>query len=106
MQPILNMKRRIGLGLLWLPGIGLPLVCIELFANRAISDDDRALCWTILLAHLAATILMGVFFLGSIVWVFCLVYAILTFCGKNTPDLPLLSGLGKKLAVATKAHVE
>ena len=44
MNPILNMKRRIGLGLLWLPGIGLPLTCLELFGNKEISDDDRALC--------------------------------------------------------------
>ena len=39
MNPILNMKRRIGLGLIWLPGIGLPLTCLELFGNKEIADE-------------------------------------------------------------------
>ncbi|MBR0426542.1 MAG: hypothetical protein IJK01_10595 [Clostridia bacterium] len=102
MNSILNMKRRIGLGLLWLPGPGLALSALELFTNKSISDEDRALCWTILLTHLAESILMCFFFLGAVLSIVCLVYAILTFCGKTTPDLPGLTQLGKILAKATK----
>lgn len=102
MNAVLNMKRRIGLGLLWLPGVGLPLVCIELFGGKDLSDEDRALYWTILLSHIAATALAWVFFIGFLVWVLCLVYAILTFCGKNVPEMPFLCKLGEKLAKWTK----
>ncbi len=102
MQPILNMKRRIGLGLCWLPGIGLPLACIELFGNKDITDEDRSLLWTIVLSHIAAAALTWVFFIGLIIWILCLVYAILTFCGKNTPEMPFLCILGKKLGEWTK----
>lgn len=106
MNPILNMKRRVGLGLCWLPGIGLPLVALELFGNKEIADEDRALCWTILLTQAASYVLMGVFFLGLIVMVLCTVYAILTFCGKSTPEVPGLTQLGKKLAELTKPDAE
>lgn len=106
MNPILNMKRRIGLGLCWLPCIGLPLSMIELFGNRNIADEDRALCWTIVLTHAASWILMSVFFLGSIVMALCAVYAILVFCGRSTPDVPGLTQAGKKLAELTKPRDE
>lgn len=106
MNPILNMKRRIGLGLCWLPGVGFPLVALELFGNKGIADEDRALCWTILLTHLASYVLMGIFFLGVIVSVLCVVYAVLTFCNKSTPEVPGLTQLGKKLADCTKPNVE
>ena len=102
MNPILNMKRRIGLGLCWIPGIGILLSALELFGNRGIADEDRALMWTILLTHAAAYVLLCVFFLGIVIMALCLVYAILTFCGKNTPDVPGLSKLGKKLADLTR----
>ncbi len=106
MQPILNMKRRIGLGLLWLPATGLPLTCLELFGNHDITDEDRAMCWTILLSHLAAALLTCVFFIGAVIWIICLVFAILTFCGRETPNMPLLSDLGKKFAAWTKPQAE
>ena len=102
MQPILNMKRRIGLGLCWVPGVGLPLACIELFGNKDITDEDRALMWTIILSHIAAMALTWVFCIGLIIWILCLVYAILTFCGKNAPEMPFLCILGKKIADWTK----
>lgn len=102
MQPILNMKRRIGLGLCWLPGLGLALACIELFGNKQITDEDRALMWTIILSHIAAMALTWVFCIGLVIWILCLVYAILTFCGKNAPEMPFLSMLGKKLVEWTK----
>jgi hypothetical protein len=102
MNPVLNMKRRIGLGLCWIPGIGILLSALELFGNREIADEDRALMWTILLTHAAAYVLLCVFFLGIVVMALCLVYAILTLCGKNVPEVPGLSKLGKKLAELTK----
>lgn len=102
MQPILNMKRRIGLGLCWIPGLGLSLACIELFGNKDITDEDRALMWTIILSHIAAMALTWVFCIGLVIWILCLVYAILTFCGKNAPEMPFLSTLGKKLVEWTK----
>ena len=102
MNSILNMNRRIGLGLLWIPCIGLVLSALELFTNHAISDEDRALCWTILLTHLASSVLMCVFFIGVVLWVLCIVYAILTFCGKNATEVPGLTQLGAILAKATK----
>ena len=106
MNPVLNMKRRIGLGLCWLPGIGIFLTALELFGNPGISDDDRALFWTILLAHVAAYALLPIFLLGIVIMILCVVYAILTFCGKTTPEVPGLSALGKVLANATKPRVE
>lgn len=106
MNPVLNMKRRIGLGLCWIPGIGILLSALELFGNREIADEDRALMWTILLTHAAAYVLLCVFFLGIVVMALCLVYAVLTFCGKNVPEVPGLSKLGKKLAELTKPNEE
>ena len=106
MNPVLNMKRRIGLCLLWIPSIGLMLSLLELFTNKEITDEDRALFWTIAMTHIAATILLCVFFVGVVLWVVCIVYAIMTFCGKNTPDLPGLTQLGKLLAKATKVKAE
>ncbi len=106
MNPVLNMKRRIGLGLLWIPSIGLMLSLLELFTNKEITDEDRALFWTIAMTHIAAAILLSVFFVGVVLWVVCIVYAIMTFCGKNTPDLPGLTQLGKLLAKATKVKAE
>ena len=102
MNSILNMKRRIGLGLLWIPGIGLMLSALELFTNHAISDEDRALCWTILLTHVAASVLTCVFFIGVVLWILCIVYAILTFCGKTVTEVPGLTQLGRVIANATK----
>ena len=72
MQPILNMKRRIGLGLCWVPGLGLSLACIELFGNKDITDEDRALMWTIILSHIAAMVLTWVFCIGLVIWILCL----------------------------------
>ena len=106
MNSILNMKRRVGLGLLWIPGLGVPLTCLELFSDRRISDEDRALCWTILLTHLASSALMFVFFVGVVLWVLCIVYAILTFCGMNVGEVPGLTQLGRVLAKATKPNNE
>ena len=102
MNSILNMKRRVGLGLLWIPGVGLPLTCLELFANRGISDEDRALCWTILLTHFCAGALTFVFFIGVVLWVLSIVYAILTFCGLTVGEVPGLTQLGRILARITK----
>ena len=102
MNSILNMKRRIGLGVLWIPGIGLPLSALELFTNHSISDEDRALCWTILLTHIASYLLVCVFFIGVVLWILCIVYAILTFCGKTVPEVPGLTQLGRIFAKATK----
>lgn len=102
MNPILNMKRRIGLGLLWLPGIGLPLTCIELFGNKEISDDDRGLCWMILIVHIAAAILLAVFYVGLLLYALCILYAIFAFIGKNVPEIPLAGKWGRKLAEITK----
>ena len=58
------------------------------------------------MTHIATTILLCVFFVGVVLWVVCIVYAIMTFCGKNTPDLPGLTQLGKLLAKATKVKAE
>ena len=106
MNPILNMKRRIGLGLCWIPGIGIFLSALELFTHKEISDEDRALIWTILLTHAAAYLLLCVFFLGFVVMALCAVCAVLTFCGKSIPDVPGLTKLGKKLAELTKPSQE
>ena len=106
MNPILNMKRRIGLGLLWLPGIGLPLTCLELFGNKEISDDDRALCWMILIVHVAASVLTFVFYIGLLLQVLCVLYAIFAFLNKKVPEIPLVGKWGQKLAELTKPECD